>query len=186
MSFHRRLKHERLVKGWTIEQLSQASGVTASRISMLERNLVDMVSDSTKDQLAKALGVDFQAPTSVAPGTVSEAVPSQSAASPTPAAPTEPAAPSVPEPLALHLSTPLQQQLEAAAHAHGRSLHGEILARLEASLAGAAEAPAPDAAAVSVASAPADPRAANGVIQLSEADWAHITEQVALRLQARR
>lgn len=36
MSFHQRLKHERMVKGWTIEQLSQASGVTVNRISMLE------------------------------------------------------------------------------------------------------------------------------------------------------
>lgn len=177
MSFHQRLKHERLVKGWTIEQLSQASGVAANRISMLERNLVDMVSDSTKDQLAKALGVDFQVPPSVAPGTVLETAPSQPAASPTPAAP------AVPEPLALHLSAQLKQQLEASARAHGRSLHGEILARLEASLVGSAEAPAPDMAAVSVASAPADQCAA---IQLSEADLAHITEQVALRLQAPR
>lgn len=177
MSFHQRLKHERLVKGWTIEQLSQASGVTANRISTLERNLVEMVSDSTKDQLAKALGVDFQVPPLVALGTVLEAVPLQPAASPTPAAS------AVSEPLVLHLSAPLQQQLEAAAHAHGRSLHGEILARLGASLAGSAEVPVAGAPAVSVASAPADPCAA---IQLSEADLAHITEQVVLRLQAPR
>lgn len=168
MSFPQRLNHERLVKGWSIEQLSQASGVTVNRISMLERNLVEMVSDSLKAQLSKALGVNFQDPPSVALGTL------QTPASPKPVAPPVAAAPALPEPLALHLPMQLQQQLEAAAHAQGRSLHGEVLARLEASLLGAAPLP----------STPLAPHDRVGVIQLSEADLAHITEQVALRLQA--
>ena len=176
MSFHQRLKHERLAKGWTIEQLSQASGVTVNRISMLERNLVEMVSENLMDCLAKALEVDFNAP----PTPMTAAAPSLAVAQPVPA-PT-PLVPAAPEPLALHLSAPLQQQLEAAAHAHGRSLHGEILARLEASLQGAAQMPATSALAVPAA---AGHRNDHGVIQLSEADLAYITAQVAQRLQAR-
>ena len=135
MSFHQRLKHERLAKGWTIEQLSQVSGVTVNRISMLERNLVEMVSDNLMECLAKALEVDFNAP----PTPMTAAAPSPSEVHQPVPAPT-PLAPAAPEPLALHLSAPLQQQLEAAAHAHGRSLHGEILVRLEASFVGAVQA----------------------------------------------
>lgn len=173
MSFPQRLKHERLVKGWTIEQLSQASGVTAQRIAMLERNLVESVSEGLKAALEKALEISFDAPPSGAADTVQEV------ASPRPVAVLAPAAPAAPVPLALHLSTSLRQQLEATAHAHGRSLHGEILARLEASLA------APSTAVVVAAPAPAAEQEGRAVIQLSDADLAHITEQVALRLQAR-
>lgn len=183
MSFHQRLKHERLAKGWTVEQLSQASGVTVNRISMLERNLVEMVSESLMDCLAKALEVDFKAPPSPLSGTVPEPVETQPAVALPSAAP---AAPVAPTPFALHLSASLQQQLEAAAHAHGRSLHGEILVRLEASLLGDVQAPAALDSAVATPAVPATARDAHGVIQLSEADLAHITAQVALRLQAPR
>lgn len=142
MSFHQRLKHERMVKGWTIEQLSQASGVTVNRISMLERNLVEMVSESLKEQLAKALEIDLQAPPTPAAGALKEPVANKPVATPTPAVP------AAPEPLALYVSTALWQTLEAAARAHGRSLHGEIVSRLEASLL----QPSPTASAVAAPS----------------------------------
>lgn len=176
MSFHQRLKHERIVKGWTIEQLSQASGVTVNRISMLERNLVEMVSESLKEQLAKALDIDLQAPPTPASGTLQTSVASLPVTAPAPALP------AAPEPLALHLSTALRQTLETAAHAHGRSLHGEIVSRLEASLLQAS--PAASVAAVPSAAA-SHPSHGEGVatITLSEADLAYITEQVAQRLQ---
>ena len=182
MPFHQRLKHERLVKGWTIEQLSQASGVTANRISMLERNLVEIVSDGLKEALAKALGVNFDAPPSVAQGVVVQEPVSGKQAAAVPVS----AAPAVPEPFALHLSVHLRQQLESAAHAFGRSLHGEILARLEASLADTAVEVAISQNKKAAATTPSCPQpAACGVIQLSEADLAHITELVAQRLQVR-
>lgn len=178
MSFHQRLKHERLVKGWTIEQLSQASGVTVNRISMLERNLVEMVSESLKEQLAKSLGIDFEAPPTPAPGTLQEPMEIQPAATPAPAVS------AAPEPLALHLSTALRQTLEAAAHLHGRSLHGEIVSRLEASLL--QTSPSTSAVATPIAAA-SRPSHSEGVatITLSEANLAYITEQVAQRLQIR-
>lgn len=182
MSFHQRLKHERMVKGWTVEQLSQASGFTVNRIAMLERNLVEMVSDSLKEQLAKALQIDLQAPPTPATGVLQEPEVSKPVEAPAPAVPAGP------EPLALHLSTALWKTLEAAAHAHGRSLHGEIVSRLEASL----QQTSPPACAASVASAMTAPVATDqrrpqdkgvATIQLSEADLAHITEQVAHRLR---
>ena len=180
MAFHQRLKHERLVKGWTIEQLSQASGVTVNRISMLERNLVELVSDNLKACLAKALEVDFDAPPSVPDGAVQEAVP---------AVQTQTVekvnAPVVPAPFALHLPTALQQQLEAAAHARGRSLHGEILERLEASLGNWAVAVPAAQEATHVTAALATQRRADGLIALSEADLAHIADLVAKRLQTK-
>lgn len=185
MSFHQRLKHERLIRGWTIEQLSQASGVTVNRIALLERNLVEMVSDSLKDCLAQALKVDFAAPPSAALDAVQEPL-----SAPVQSIVTElPTGLVVQEPLALHLGAKLQQQLEAAAHTHGRSLHGEVLARLEASLIVKAGESTP-VAQVSSAIAPAQDMQpsrndVSGVVQLSEADLARITEQVALRLQSR-
>ena len=177
MAFHQRLKHERLAKGWTIEQLSQASGVTVNRIAMLERNLVEMVSDNLMACLAKALEVDFDGPPSPLSGAepVAVSAPAQPAVTPAAVICAEP------EPFTLHLSVKLQQQLEAAGHAHGRSLHGEILARLEASLLGERQPAAPSAGL-----APTSQAAGSSVLQLSEADLAHITEQVAARLQARR
>lgn len=177
MSFHQRLKHERLAKGWTIEQLSQASGVTVHRLSMLERNLVDMVSDNLKNRLAETLGVDFEGPPSkLDSSTLSIDTPAHSAPSPAPVVP------ALPEPLALYLPLALQQQLESIAHAQGRSLHGEILARLEASLQ---NSDAPQVAAPQTPVAMSPPPANRSVIQLTEADLAHITEQVTRRLQAR-
>ena len=175
MSFHQRLKHERLAKGWSIEQLSQASGVTVNRIALLERNLVELVSDNLKECLAKALGVDFNAPPSALPGSVQAPAITQPASAPAPVAAR------ATEPFALHLSTQLQQQLEAAAHAQGRSLHGEILARLEASLGeGQTVVSSPRLAAPADASGPSSTS-----LVLSESDWDYLTEQVALRLQAR-
>lgn len=174
MSFHQRLKHERLAKGWTIEQLSQASGVTVNRISMLERNLVEMVSEGLMDCLAKALGVDFNAPPSARSGAVQEPVTAKPAVMP------PSVAPAVPAPFAVHLPASLQQQLEAAAHTQGRSLHGEILARLEASFV-AAQTLVPAVPAVS-----ATPSDASQGMTWSETDLAYLTEQVALRLQRAR
>ena len=184
MSFHQRLKHERLVKGWTIAQLSQASGVTENRISMLERDLVEMVSDSLKAQLAKALGVDFHAAPSQTSGAVPMPTEHPSAAK------SEPVLPVVPAPLALHLGAALQQALELAARQHGRSLHGEVLARLEASLQGGetvtAAAPALAVCTPAQAVSPSQTQTAGMALQLSEADLDYITLQVAARLQAQR
>jgi transcriptional regulator with XRE-family HTH domain len=180
MAFHQRLKHERLVKGWSIEQLSQASGVTVNRISMLERNLVEMVSDSLKDCLAKALEVDFNAPPSVAADAAAIPV-----ATPAAAPASAPAVPAAPEPVALHLSRALQTQLEAAARSHGRSLHGEILARLEVSLAATKATANPASPTTAHPAAAVLPAASPAALQLTEADLDYLTEQVALRLQAR-
>ncbi len=170
MSFAHRLAHERTFKGWTPEQLAAASGVSAFQIGRIEQSRVE-ASAEAMERLATALGVDLKA------------APSQAQAPAPLVEPTRPAAPAptVPpaaQPVLLHLPPALQQQLEAAAMAHGRSLHGEVLARLEASLAGGSvEAPP-----AQVPAAPVSPL--TSPLTLSEADLAHLTGLVAQRLRA--
>lgn len=135
MSFAHRLAHERTFKGWTPEQLAQASGVSAFQIGRIEQSRVE-ASAEAMERLATALGVDMKAAPSQAQAPAPLAEPTR------PAAPA-PTAPPAAQPVLLHLPPALQQQLEAAAMAHGRSLHGEVLARLEASLAGAVWKPHP-------------------------------------------
>lgn len=174
MSFHQRLQHERVAKGWSIEQLSAASGVTIQRLRLLERNLVEVVSDNLKACLAQALGVDFNAP----PSTITQTMVTAEHA-PVPRSPVllEEA---TPQPLALHLPTDLREQLEHAAQAQGRTLHGEVLARLAASIHTNAPTtnngpPQANAHTSSIA------RISEALMQWTEADWNYITRQVARR-----
>lgn len=175
MSFAHRLAHERTFKGWTPEQLAQASGVSAFQIGRIEQSRVE-ASAEAMERLATALGVDLKA----APSQAQAQAPAPLAEPTRPEAPA-PTAPPAAQPVLLHLPPALQQQLEAAAKAHGRSLHGEVLARLEASLAGGS-VEAPPAQVPAAAAAPASP--ATSPLTLSEADLAHLTGLVAQRLRA--
>ena len=148
MSFARRLQHERTAKGWTQEQLAAASGVSVTQIARIEHQRVE-ASEQAQERLLAALQAGQAAPAA------------QAAAAPQPsAAPTQHSAPApapAPQPLALHLNADMRAQLEAAAVAHGRSLHGEVLARLMASLVEASSQP--PAVQGTVQTAPATPSA---------------------------
>jgi hypothetical protein len=175
MSFAQRLLHERTFKGWSAEQLAAASGVSAQQITRIEQRRVE-APEQAMTLLMAALGVDMHAPPSQRADTVVPAA--HVVPAPVPPQPSEPVAP---PPLALHLPVALREMLEAAAVRNGRSLHGEVLARLEACTESAAANGTHPASATNGV-----PAQAAASVTWSDADVQRMTQLVAQRLQAMR
>lgn len=178
MSFAHRLQRERTAKGWSHEQLAAASGVSALQIARIEQQRVE-ASEQAMALLMAALQQGSEQATEQK--VEQEVAPLTEAAQPAAVAAVVP--PAAPPPLALHLDATLLEPLQAAALRHGRSLHGEIVARLTASLATQSAAPV---AAAAAAPAPAAGDAAGdsaAPVTWSAADLERLTALVAQRLR---